>query len=197
MTTTPNLKMPYLVAAQAQKEVTHNDALNDLDCLAQLSVIDGALSVPPVSPDIGDTYIIGESPSGAWSGFAGNVTAYYAGWKFKTPKIGWTAFSQSENRLVCCTGSGWLPLAAPFLDGAFDWNPGTITAESGVTSSAVTVTGAVLGDFASVAAPYDLQGVMATAYVTSANTVVVRLHNQTGADVTLASGAWRVRVVKH
>ncbi len=39
MPNTPNLAMPYLVASQAQKEVTHNDALNDLDVWPKMSVI--------------------------------------------------------------------------------------------------------------------------------------------------------------
>ena len=60
----------------------------------------------------------------------------------------------------------------------------------------MTVTGAALGDFARVAAPYDLQGIVATAYVNAANTAVVRLQNLTGGSVTLASGTWRARVTK-
>lgn len=196
MTATPNLALSYLVAAQAQKEVTHNDALNDLDSLTQLAVIDRTLNAAPVSPGEGDTYIVGPSPVGVWAGKADNVAAYYAGWRFKTPQTGWRALAQNENKLYYYSGSAWEPLAAPYLDATFTWNPGTLANGSGATSAAVTVTGAVFGDFAQVAAPYDLQGVLATAYVNAANTVAVRLQNQTGGGVTLASGTWRVRVTK-
>jgi hypothetical protein len=196
MTTTPNLALAYLVASQAQKEVTHNDALNDLDSLAQLSVIDRTLNTPPASPNAGDTYIVGPSPTGAWSGQANKVAAYYSGWRFKTPLAGWAAWARNENKLVYYTGSVWAPLAAPYLDGTFSWNPGTLANGSGATSSAVTVTGAAFGDFVQVAAPYDLQGVLATAYVSAANSAVVRLQNQTGGNVTLAAGTWHVRVSK-
>lgn len=196
MPTTPNLALSYLVASQAQKEVTHNDALNDLDYLAQLPVIDRTLNTPPASPNTGDTYIVGPSPTGAWTGNANNVAAFYSGWRFKTPLAGWKAWARNENKLVYYTGSAWATLAAPYLDGTLSWNPGTLANGSGTTSSAVTVTGATLGDFARVAAPYDLQGVLATAYVSATNTVAVRLQNQTGGSVTLASGTWRVRVTK-
>lgn len=196
MATTPNLAMSYLVASQAQKETTHNDALNDLDCLAQLSVISTSLSTPPGSPGNGDTYIVGASPTGAWSGYANYVAAYYSGWKFKAPITGWRAWSRSDSKQLYYTGSVWAGLSAPYLDGTFTWNPGTLATGSGATSSGVTVTGVALGDFARVAAPYDLQGVLATAYVSASNTVVVRLQNQTGSSVTLASGTWRVRATK-
>jgi hypothetical protein len=71
-----------------------------------------------------------------------------------------------------------------------------LAAGAGATSSPIAVSGAALGDFAKVAAPYDLQGVLATAYVNAANSAVIRLQNQTGGSVTLASGTWRVRVTK-
>lgn len=196
MSTTPNLAMPYLVTSQAQKEITHNDALNDMDFMAQTSVISNALSAPPASPSAGDTYIVATSPTGAWAGYAGYIAAYYSGWKFKAPVTGWRVWVRNTGRVYYYTGSAWAALVTPYLDATATWNPGTITTGSGATSSAITVTGAALGDFAKVAAPYDLQGVIATAYVSAANTVVVRLQNQTGSSVTLASGTWRVRVTK-
>lgn len=188
--------MAYLVASQAQKEVTHNDALNDLDALTQLSVINRTLNAPPASPATGDVYIVGTSPTGTWTGNADKIASYYGGWKFKTPQTGWHAWAQNESKFLYYTGSAWQPLAAPYGDATFVWNPGTIASGSGAVSSGVTVTGAALGDFAHVAAPYDLQGVQASAYVSAANTVVVCLQNVTGSGVTLASGTWRVRAVK-
>ncbi|MGE3622962.1 MAG: DUF2793 domain-containing protein [Bdellovibrionales bacterium] len=196
MSTTPHLALDYIVASQAQKEVTHNAALNDLDCLTQLSVIDTALNAPPGSPVEGDTYIIGPSPTGAWSGHAGKVAAYYSGWTIKTPETGWTAWSRAASRLLYYTGTAWALLAVPCLDATATFNPGSIASGAGVTSSGVTVTGAALGDPVLVAAPYDLQGVTATAYVSAANTAKIQLANTTGGSVSLASGSWRLRVVK-
>lgn len=196
MTTTPNLAMNYIASSQAQKEITHNDALNDLDALAQLSVIDTTLATPPTSPNTGDTYIIAASPTGAWTGFVNCVAAYYGGWKIKTPVAGWIAWARNTSRIYYYTGSAWALLTTPKLDATTTWNPGAIGNSSGATSSAITATGAALGDFVMVAAPYDLQGIDATAYVSATNTVKIRLNNVTGGSVTLASGTWRVRIVK-
>lgn len=74
------------------------------------------------------------------------------------------------------------------------WDPASMANAAGVTSPAVTVTGAAFGDIVAVAAPYDLQGILATAYVSAADTVRVRLHNSTGGAVNLASGTWKVVV---
>ena len=170
--------------------------LNDLDFLVKSSVIDTTISTPPSSPNTGDAYIIGASPTGAWTGFAGYVAGYYGGWTIKPPVVGWVVWSRNGNHLLYYTGSAWALLDTPKLDGVVTWNPGTIANAAGVTSAVVTVTWAALGDMAMVAAPYDLQGIQATAYVNAANTAVIRLSNVTGAGVTLASGVWRVRVVK-
>lgn len=196
MTTTPNLVMNYIASSQAQKEVTHNDALNDLDFLVQASVIDHTLSTPPGSPATGDGYIIASSPTGAWSGAANGVAAYYAGWKIKTPEVGWVVWTRNGNKLLYYTGSAWALLATPKLDATTTWNPGSISNGAGATSSSITVTGAALGDFASVAASYDLQGLSASAYISASNTVKIQLNNNTGGSVSLGSGTWRVRVAK-
>jgi hypothetical protein len=196
MTTTPNLALTYIASAQAQKEVTHNAALNDIDFLTKASVIDYTIATPPASPNTGDAYIIAASPTGAWTGFANCIAGYYGGWSIKTPVAGWQVWTRNGNRVLYYTGSAWALLTTPKIDATTTWAPGTVTNASGITSSALTVTGAALGDLTIVSAPYDLQGIQATAYVNAANTAVIRLTNLTGASVTLASGTWRVRVIK-
>lgn len=82
-----------------------------------------------------------------------------------------------------------------FIGGAqATWDPASIANGAGLTSPGVTVTGAAFGDAVDVAAHYSLQGLVATAYVSAANTVVIRLHNSTGGAINLASGQWRVGV---
>ncbi len=193
---TPNLGLSYIASSQAQKEVTHNAALNDIDFLAKTSVIDAVTSTPPASPSAGEAYIIGPSPTGAWTGFEGRIAGYYGGWSIKMPVAGWTVWDRSANRLLYYTGSAWELLDTPKIDASVTWAPETIAHSSGASSSAISVTGASLGDMAVVSAPYDLQGIQAAAYVSAADTAVIRLSNLTGAGVTLASGTWRVRVIK-
>ncbi|MDP1770530.1 MAG: hypothetical protein Q8L74_17245 [Nitrospirota bacterium] len=67
---------------------------------------------------------------------------------------------------------------------------------AGETSAGVTVTGAALavGHRVEVSAPYDLQDITCTAYVSATNTVKARLQNETGGAISLASGTWRVVV---
>ena len=48
--TSTHLLLPYLLAAQAQKHITVNEALRLLDGLVQLAVLDRHLTVPPASP---------------------------------------------------------------------------------------------------------------------------------------------------
>lgn len=47
MTQTANLKLPYILPSQAQKHVTHNEALRLLDGIVQLAVLGRDLTVPP------------------------------------------------------------------------------------------------------------------------------------------------------
>ena len=82
------------------------------------------------------------------------------------------------------------------LEGTLVWDPGNLVDGAGETSSGITVTGAAFGDYIDVAAPYDLQGITATAYVSASNTVKIRLQNETGGAINLASGTWAVRVRK-
>ena len=76
--TTTNLLLPYILAAQAQKHVTHNEALRLLDGLVQLSVLDRDLTAPPGSPADGDRYIVASGATGDWAGWDLNVALWTA-----------------------------------------------------------------------------------------------------------------------
>lgn len=60
----------------------------------------------------------------------------------------------------------------------------------------ITATGAVVGDFVLVAPGVDLDGLVMTASVTSANTVSCRLQNETTGTVDLASSTWKAKVIQ-
>src|SRR2546421_13099958 len=106
MDNTPNLQLPYLIAAQAQKHVTHNEALRALDAVVQLLVLDKDLASPPGSPTDGSRYIVASSPTGAWTGQAAKIAAYQDGaWMFYTPREGWLAWVGDEDKLYAWGGS--------------------------------------------------------------------------------------------
>ncbi|WP_245447303.1 DUF2793 domain-containing protein [Methylobacterium sp. 17Sr1-1] len=112
--TTANLALPLMAAAQAQKHVTHNEALVALDTLVQLAVLDKDLTAPPANPAEGDRYLIaGASPTGAWAGWAGRVVRYQDGaWRSFVPRPGWVAFVADEADLYTCTGVAWVSYRA-------------------------------------------------------------------------------------
>jgi hypothetical protein len=83
MPDTPNLALPLIAAAQAQKHVTHNEALLAIDALVHCAVKDKDLAAPPAAPAEGDRYIVAASPTGAWAGKAGMIAALQDGvWRF-------------------------------------------------------------------------------------------------------------------
>ena len=90
---TPILHLPYIAAAQAQKHITHNEALRALDVLVQLTVHSRELNFAPETPAEGDSYIIGGSATGLWAGHDGKIAAYRdAAWMFFPPTTGWRAW---------------------------------------------------------------------------------------------------------
>jgi hypothetical protein len=80
--------LPLLQAGQAQKELTHNEALVLLDMLAMAAVA-GVAAVPPAAPVPGECWIVGPQPGGAWAGAAGKLACWTAsGWRFLAPQAG-------------------------------------------------------------------------------------------------------------
>jgi hypothetical protein len=100
--TTPNLSLPELVASQAQPHITVNTALRRLDALVQAGVI-SQTNTPPGSPADGDAYLVGSSPTGAWSGHAQEVAVLIGGgWTFLTPAPGWLVYNAGDGEHYRC-----------------------------------------------------------------------------------------------
>lgn len=108
MSNSTHLLLPYIEAAQAQKHVTHNEAIRALDAIVMLSVKDRDLATPPGSPANGDRYIVASSPTGAWAGQAGKIAAWQDGaWAFYTAKTGWRIWIEDEAVLVIFNGTAY------------------------------------------------------------------------------------------
>lgn len=111
MSETTRLKMPFIMAAQAQKHVTHNEALLAADAMVQLSVETRGLVKPPAVPDEGARYLVAASPGGAFLGQAGRIAAYDEGaWRFHAPREGWRCWVADEARLIVHSDGAWRPL---------------------------------------------------------------------------------------
>jgi Protein of unknown function (DUF2793) len=114
MPNSPLLALPYLASAQAQKHVTHNEALSMIDGLLHLSVISRSLSTPPGVIVDGDRYLIAASPTGDWAGQAGLVALRMEGaWRFLTPRKGWRLWVEAENTLLVFDGTSWTGSSTP------------------------------------------------------------------------------------
>ena len=95
---TARLALPLLAMAQAQKEVTHNEALTLLDLLVQPVVEAGPLAAPPPSPGAGQGWIVGAGATGDWSGREGALALWTAGgWRFVAPSAGMRTLRLSDE----------------------------------------------------------------------------------------------------
>lgn len=113
MSETTHLELPLIEAAQAQKHVTHNEALLLLDQAVQLAVISRAIAAPPATPAEGDRYLVAASPTAAWVGQAGELAFWQGGvWRFMAPRTGWRLWSMAESKLFVFDGSIWRDLQA-------------------------------------------------------------------------------------
>ncbi len=113
------LSLPLILPAQAQKHVTHNEALVKLDLMVQLAVINRTLTTPPPLPTLGDRHIVAVGATGPWVGQAGRIAMYtQAGWQFTQALPGWQAYVMAEQQMAFFDGLGWIALSdGPFTVG--------------------------------------------------------------------------------
>lgn len=117
MPTTPRLALPLLAVAQAQKEVTHNEALTLLDALVHAAVEAGPLAGPPEDSAEGQCWIVGAGSTGAWAGQENAIAIRTGGgWRFVHPREGMRAARLADGALLRFDGGLWVPpatMAAP------------------------------------------------------------------------------------
>jgi len=111
MSDTMHLSLPLLAADQAQKHVTHNEALVLLDHAIHLAVISRALATPPGSAAEGDRYLVATSATGDWAGHDGELAFYQDGvWRFAEARTGWRLWSIDEEKFFAFDGTLWRDL---------------------------------------------------------------------------------------
>jgi hypothetical protein len=113
MAQTDRLGLPLLVPGQAQKEVSHNEALTIADLAIQLVVESMDLADPPGTPTAGQCWVVAEEASGSWLGREGTIAGWTAGgWIFVEPKAGWRAWAINRGNVIRFDGAGWEDEAA-------------------------------------------------------------------------------------
>lgn len=112
-----NLSLPYILPSQAQKHVTHNEALAILDAVVQLVVTDRDRSAPPDQPEPGARHIVGAAAAGPWAGQEGQVAVWMdSHWSFLSPRPGWRAWILSEARELLWQEGAWGDVPLPVLE---------------------------------------------------------------------------------
>lgn len=102
------LSLPYIQPGQAQKHVTHNEALKRLDALVQPVVADRDRATPPAAPGPGARHLVAPGASGDWAGHAGKIAIWDGtAWCFEPPLPGWQVHCLAEDEDLRFGASGW------------------------------------------------------------------------------------------
>ena len=137
MAHTDRLRLPLLAAGQAQKELTHNEALLLIDASVQLAVDSADLAAPPGTPAPGQVWIVADGATGAWLDHDNEIAAWTSnGWLFVVPSAGWRAWVINRGHIVRFDGAVWIDEAAR-ADGYYVEGERVIAARQAAISSPV------------------------------------------------------------
>ena len=107
--TTDRLILPLIAPGQAQKEMTHNEALTLIDALVQPVVQTVGTTAPPANPLPGQCWIIGTSATGDWAGHAAALAiSTSGGWRFVSAFEGMSAWSLADGMVAVHRSGVWL-----------------------------------------------------------------------------------------
>jgi Protein of unknown function (DUF2793) len=102
------LALPLLAPGQAQKEMTHNEALTRLDIIVQSVVVAVAPAAVPADPQPGQCWIVGAGASGVWQGQDGALAAWTeGGWRFVPAFDGMAVWSLADGMSVTRRQGQW------------------------------------------------------------------------------------------
>jgi hypothetical protein len=108
MAATPRLGLPFLSVGQAQKEFTHNEALQTLDALVAGAIEEPPRASPPAAPAVGACYIVADGATDAWAGMSLSVAAWSSGgWRFIPPAEGMTLYERTSGTWTIFRNGAW------------------------------------------------------------------------------------------
>ncbi|SMP05597.1 DUF2793 domain-containing protein [Shimia sagamensis] len=104
------LSLPFIMPSQAQKHVTHNEALQILDMLVQPVIEAFDATDPPLQPDDGTIWALGVSPTAGWLGHGHHLATWTNGaWLFMPLQEGFKAVERGSTEIVIWDGTIWKP----------------------------------------------------------------------------------------
>ncbi len=102
------LDLPFIAPSQAQKHVTHNEAVQRLDLLVQMALDGFEATEPPAAPETGARFALGTGATGVWAGQDGKIAAFLGeAWMFVTPQEGWIAAERGGTAVRIYRDGGW------------------------------------------------------------------------------------------
>jgi hypothetical protein len=108
MAATPRLGLPFLSVGQAQKEFTHNEALQTLDAVVAGAIEEPPRVTPPASPAIGASYIVADGATDAWAGMSQLVATWTSGgWRFTPAVEGMRLYERTSETWMAFRSGGW------------------------------------------------------------------------------------------
>jgi hypothetical protein len=108
MSASARLSLPFLSVGQAQKEFTHNEALQVLDSLVAGAVEEPPRASPPATAALGACYIIDAAPTDEWSAYPSFVAAWTSGgWRFSEPVDGMNFLVRSNGLPITFRSGAW------------------------------------------------------------------------------------------
>lgn len=116
--------LPEISVSQANKYITHNEALNRIDALLLCIVQDRSLTTPPSGPTEGTCYIPASPATDDWLGQEYTIAHFYNdSWHFYTPWYGWYVYITNEDRFVYWNNDSWVyPVALALQERSYDPN---------------------------------------------------------------------------
>jgi hypothetical protein len=103
------LALPFLAAGQAQKELTHNEAMALIDVGLAPAAQSFGLDESPSAPVAGQCWIVGDDPTGVWTGQAGALACWTeSGWRFLPAIEGLAVWLQDQRLWAVREADGWV-----------------------------------------------------------------------------------------
>jgi Protein of unknown function (DUF2793) len=106
--TSARFALPLILPGQAQKEAFHNEALSAIDSALHACVEVAPLVDPPDEPEPGQSWLVGDDATGAWTGRDGALASWTAGgWRFVSPVPGMLVWNINIGCWLYWSGSFW------------------------------------------------------------------------------------------
>ncbi|NCA13657.1 MAG: DUF2793 domain-containing protein, partial [Proteobacteria bacterium] len=102
--------------------------------------VESIANTPPASPQVGDQYIVGTAPTGAWAGHANAVAAWAVGgssvWTFEAPHVNDSHFVETARKTYTWNGTLWVVVSESVTAN----NPGELWMVGDIKQSILTET---------------------------------------------------------